>query len=48
MGGEGTTVGAHRLWAHRSFKAKLPLQTILIIWQTLAGQVSILGEMLIL
>ncbi|KAK0096168.1 hypothetical protein PV326_006279 [Microctonus aethiopoides] len=27
LGGIGITAGAHRLWAHRSYKAKLPLHT---------------------
>lgn len=40
VGGEGITVGAHRLWTHRSYKARMPLQILLIILQTLAGQVS--------
>ncbi|KAL0274878.1 UNVERIFIED_CONTAM: hypothetical protein PYX00_002905 [Menopon gallinae] len=38
LGGEGITIGAHRLWTHRSFKATLPLQLLLITFQTLAGQ----------
>ncbi|XP_024217367.1 acyl-CoA Delta-9 desaturase [Halyomorpha halys] len=32
------TIGAHRLWAHRSFKAKLPLRLICLIGQTMSGQ----------
>lgn len=36
--GFGVTVGAHRLWAHRSFKAKLPLRIFLAIGQSIAGQ----------
>lgn len=40
LGGEGITVGAHRLWTHRSYKARMPLQILLIVLQTLAGQVS--------
>ncbi|CAG2108109.1 unnamed protein product [Medioppia subpectinata] len=28
--------GAHRLWSHRSYKANLPLQMILMVFQTLA------------
>ncbi|KAJ3665681.1 hypothetical protein Zmor_001167 [Zophobas morio] len=35
---EGMTAGAHRLWSHRSYKAKLPLQIFLIICQTLTLQ----------
>jgi fatty-acid desaturase len=39
-GGLGITAGAHRLWAHRSYKAKWPLRLILMIFNTLAFQVS--------
>jgi len=38
--GLGITAGAHRLWAHRSYKAKWPLQLILMIMNTIAFQVS--------
>ncbi|XP_076239713.1 acyl-CoA Delta-9 desaturase-like [Calliopsis andreniformis] len=34
----GTTAGAHRLWAHRAYKAKLPLRIFLMLLQTLAFQ----------
>ncbi|XP_044262405.1 acyl-CoA Delta-9 desaturase-like [Tribolium madens] len=34
----GVTGGAHRLWAHRSYKAKLPLRIYLAFWQTVALQ----------
>lgn len=37
----GITMGAHRLWAHRSFKANLPLRIILGSLQTIAFQNSI-------
>ncbi|KAL7643598.1 UNVERIFIED_CONTAM: hypothetical protein RMT77_005581 [Armadillidium vulgare] len=37
----GITMGAHRLWAHKSFKAKLPLRIFLAFCQTLAFQNSI-------
>jgi stearoyl-CoA desaturase (delta-9 desaturase) len=40
MGGLGITAGAHRLWAHRTYKAKLPLKVLLVCFQTLAGQVK--------
>lgn len=33
--GFGMSVGAHRLWAHRSFKARLPLKIFLAIFQTM-------------
>ncbi|XP_075222545.1 acyl-CoA Delta-9 desaturase-like [Lycorma delicatula] len=34
--GLGITAGAHRLWAHRSYKANFPLRLILVIGNTLA------------
>lgn len=34
----GITAGAHRLWSHRSFKAKLPLRLYLAYAQTLSLQ----------
>lgn len=34
----GVTAGAHRLWAHRAYKAKWPLRVILAIFQTMAFQ----------
>ncbi|XP_014472082.1 PREDICTED: acyl-CoA Delta(11) desaturase [Dinoponera quadriceps] len=34
----GITAGAHRLWAHRSYKAKWPLQLFLMIMNTIAFQ----------
>nr|AIM40220.1 desaturase [Cydia pomonella] len=37
----GVLCGAHRLWSHKSYKAKLPLQIILVIFQTLSGQYSV-------
>lgn len=39
--GLGVTMGAHRLWSHRSFKAKTPLKIFLLWLHTLAGQVSL-------
>merc|ERR1711970_627476 len=36
--GEGITAGAHRLWAHRSYKAKLPYRIFLAVAQTLTVQ----------
>lgn len=38
VAGQGITAGAHRLWAHRSYKAKLPLRIILMLCQTAAFQ----------
>ncbi|XP_063827537.1 acyl-CoA Delta-9 desaturase-like [Ostrinia nubilalis] len=37
---EGVTIGAHRLYTHRSFKASPPLRAMLLIMQTMAGQNS--------
>lgn len=36
--GLGITMGAHRLWAHRSYKARFPLRAVLAVFQTLAFQ----------
>ncbi|XP_064072606.1 acyl-CoA Delta-9 desaturase-like [Vanessa tameamea] len=38
---EGVTIGAHRLFAHKSFKATPLLKAILLIFQTMAGQNSV-------
>lgn len=38
LGGIGITAGAHRLWAHRTYKAKFPLRVLLGIMNTLAFQ----------
>ncbi|XP_039305287.1 acyl-CoA Delta(11) desaturase isoform X3 [Solenopsis invicta] len=38
ISGLGITAGAHRLWAHRSYKAKWPLQLLLVIMNTVAFQ----------
>nr|AAY63991.1 delta-9 desaturase 3 [Lysiphlebus testaceipes] len=40
-GGLGITAGAHRLWSHKSYKAKLPLRLILMVFNLLAFQNSI-------
>jgi stearoyl-CoA desaturase (delta-9 desaturase) len=40
--GVGITAGAHRLWAHRSYKATLPARIILMICQTMAFQNDII------
>ncbi|KAL7643600.1 UNVERIFIED_CONTAM: hypothetical protein RMT77_005583 [Armadillidium vulgare] len=37
----GITMGAHRLWSHRSYKAKMPLRIFLATCQTIAFQNSI-------
>lgn len=36
--GQGITSGAHRLWAHRTYKARLPLRIFLAAMQTIAFQ----------
>jgi stearoyl-CoA desaturase (delta-9 desaturase) len=38
MGGMGITAGAHRLWAHRGYKARLPMRIILVMMNSLAFQ----------
>lgn len=40
MGIYGTTAGAHRLWAHRTYKANGFLRFMLMMFQTMAGQVT--------
>ena len=42
-GGLGITAGAHRLWAHRSYKAELPMRILLAIFNSLAFQVLLLS-----
>lgn len=41
FGGLGITMGAHRLWAHKSYKAAWPIRCVLMLFQTLAFQNSI-------
>ncbi|KAF9410523.1 hypothetical protein HW555_010420, partial [Spodoptera exigua] len=41
IGSEGVTIGAHRCYAHRSFKATPLLRAVMVITQTLAGQNSV-------
>lgn len=38
MGGLGITAGAHRLWAHRAYKANWALRVLLTIFNTIAFQ----------
>lgn len=40
--GLGITAGAHRLWSHRTYKAKLPLQILLMVFNTMAYQHSVI------
>lgn len=42
LGNLGITAGVHRLWAHRSYKAKFPLRAFLVFLQTLAFQGSVI------
>lgn len=39
MGIVGVTCGAHRLWAHQTYKANTFLRIVLMLCQTMAGQV---------
>lgn len=38
ISGLGITAGAHRLWAHRSYKARFPLRVLLAAFNTIAFQ----------
>ncbi|XP_076672881.1 acyl-CoA Delta-9 desaturase-like isoform X2 [Andrena cerasifolii] len=40
--GAGITAGAHRLWAHKSYKAKWPLQVLLMISNSVAFQYPVI------
>ncbi|XP_074604671.1 stearoyl-CoA desaturase 5-like [Brevipalpus obovatus] len=40
-GALGVTAGAHRLWSHRSYKAKLPLRIFLMLGHTISAQNSL-------
>lgn len=42
LGGLGITAGAHRLWSHRSYKARLPLKVFLMLCNTVACQNSLI------
>lgn len=42
MNGLGITAGAHRLWSHRSYHAKLPLRILLAIFNSIAFQNDII------
>jgi stearoyl-CoA desaturase (delta-9 desaturase) len=41
IGGLGITAGVHRLWAHRTYKAALPLRIVLMIFNSVANQGTI-------
>lgn len=38
LSGFGTTVGSHRLFTHRTFKANQKLKVLMMLLQTMAGQ----------
>lgn len=38
IGGLGITAGAHRLWSHKSYKARFPLRFVLMIFNCVAFQ----------
>ncbi|XP_023935435.1 acyl-CoA Delta-9 desaturase-like [Bicyclus anynana] len=40
--GLGITAGVHRLWSHKAYKAKLPLRILLVAFNTIAYQDSII------
>lgn len=42
MSGLGITAGAHRLWTHRTYRAKLPLRVLLTALNTIAFQYSVI------
>ncbi|XP_053393006.1 stearoyl-CoA desaturase 5-like isoform X2 [Mercenaria mercenaria] len=42
LSGIGITAGAHRLWSHRSYKAKLPMRVILALLNSMAFQNDII------
>jgi len=39
LSGLGVTAGLHRLWSHKSYKAKWPLRFILMLMSTMAFEV---------
>lgn len=41
-GGLGVTAGAHRLWAHRAYKAKWPVRLFLVMCNTIAFQDAVI------
>lgn len=41
ISGLGITAGAHRLWSHKTFKAKFPLRVFLVVANSMAGENSI-------
>ncbi|XP_028160376.1 acyl-CoA Delta(11) desaturase-like [Ostrinia furnacalis] len=43
LGTIGITAGAHRLWSHRSYKAKLPLQIMLMVFNSITSQKTVIN-----
>ncbi|XP_063538653.1 acyl-CoA Delta(11) desaturase-like [Cydia strobilella] len=43
VGSYGVSAGVHRLWSHRAYKAKMPLQIILMLMHTITGQTTIIN-----
>lgn len=41
VSGVGVTAGSHRLWSHRAYRARWPVELLLMAMQTMAGQNSI-------
>jgi len=41
MSGLGITAGAHRLWAHRAYRAAVPLRILLAMFNSMAFQVRL-------
>lgn len=41
IGGFGITCGAHRLWSHRSYTAKLPFRIVLMLFNSFSNQGTI-------
>lgn len=39
LSSEGITIGAHRFYTHKSFKATPALRAVFLLFQTMAGQV---------
>lgn len=42
LSGLGVTAGAHRLWAHKTYKARLPFQTVLMLFNCMSMQNKII------
>lgn len=40
--GVGITAACHRLWSHRAYKARAPLKILMMIWNSIANQGTIL------